>query len=67
MLNLTLDELIKRIEVFDDSIELAISLREIKGDGVAMYYCKEAAVNLENMFILLMDIKKAINVQNTKG
>lgn len=59
---MSIDHLLKRIEVFNDSYELADALQVIADyDSVARYYCIESADNLVGMFNLLMDIKRKLS------
>ena len=56
----TMDELFKRIESFNDND--AILFRN--ENAIDSYWLKEAACNLEGMFGLLMDLKKAHDLIN---
>ena len=64
MITETIEKLIQKIEVFDDSYELAQALREVKTDSTGEYYCLESAESLIEMFNLLMDIKRQFNRSN---
>jgi DNA-directed RNA polymerase alpha subunit len=62
MINLTKEQLIKRIELFDDSKVICEQLGvlcedEDYADG-NLYWLREAQENLTGMFKLLMDLKK---------
>ena len=67
----TMDELFKRIESFNDNdailfrlIEIAEEASEENENAIDSYWLKEAACNLEGMFGLLMDLKKAHDLIN---
>ena len=66
-----MDELFKRIESFNDNdailfrlIEIAEDASEENENAIDSYWLKEAACNLEGMFGLLMDLKKAHDLIN---
>lgn len=59
-----LEELLDQIDVFADSKELAGELENIADHNQKIgYYLKESAINLEGMYGLLKDIKKAIKAE----
>ena len=61
MKKLNLEQLLERIELFDDAYALAESLYIIEAESsIDRYYLKECSDSLVGMFELLMDIKRSL-------
>jgi hypothetical protein len=55
------EELIDRVEVFDDSYEIVEGLRDMALPlGARGYYPKEAAAHIEGLWVLAQDLAKEL-------
>ena len=69
-----LDELIERLNAFNDSVfladqlmEMADDLRDLDHASVYIYYLKESSIHLSNLFEAAMDLAHYIQTQTDKA